>query len=1049
MRLLRQLARWGVSRNALATGIAGAPPTLLALALSNSSIPENSGAGTIVGTILNGQGGTFSLSVDGGGRFTIASGKIVATATATDYETATSHSITIVETLAGATGSPKSTVLTIAVANLNDTNPTAFTFTDVTGVSPSAAQTSNTITVAGLGASDSASAAVSGDASSQLQKNGGAWVSGPVTVVNGDTIAVRHTSSSTAGTVVNTTLTIGTTTDTFSSTTAGGTYLSGITYDTRFGSGTDANGYANLPLRAGASRYYVKNGGSDANAGTNPTLPLATIEAALAKVTQNNGDQVCVAQGSTWSTVFPSVTNKHGFSLLYPTVIQSYDPADPTNEAKMGRATGTTRPVWTGSMAGGFLFIGAATSPMQNFAMRGIDINPGNTAGQGFAINGSNGLSPHGLLFENNLFRYTYFALGGQAGKLACNDIVIRGNGFYGSWSTGTMCQGAYVSAVNNCCIEDNVFWHCGWKIGGSRDDAASAGGPTIYNHNLYFQDDAAGIIRRNLTIQGAATGLSTRGHVDLSGNVAINNPISIIGGLGTQYNSKQPYGVAVFMGFNGVIGSEDLSTAAPRGTAFHTGNGKSGSTIHHNLAVKARPSGTPVGAMFSAQANYPQPSYSNWHDNVGYQWSTSGNSYGFGSGSVDGNDYSSYAANNAVRNNNYWDDPAGGTNLNIASLTGIVTAYDANSLCTSFGFADAPTAFASWAANPDTRPAQAIRNRLFTGYGRPTAAPLETLLLAHDWFMVGTTAKCLVMGVQDGSTLSATGLPSCFTLDGPNRCLSYDGTGTPTTGTISITETPVGGSAKTSSISYQIVATTAAPVLSSPTAVSASTTSVTFGVTTDKGNGTLYYVVTTSPTQPNEYDFIVDGLAYTQGPPQLAANLRGSIAVSSAGAKTVTVTGLTTGTTYYCHWTHLDPLFQTSGMTSSAGVAPTASNVIDNGTESELSLNGDTYTSATHTVTAGSTNPATILGTWLGILNIGQVYNFSFTVNHSQGPDVRINDGNAKVWSYFDNQNPGNTIPLNTDVACSGSFTATGTAFKLQASGGTFVGQIKNITVS
>lgn len=197
------------------------PPTLQTLALSASSIPENSAAGTVVGSILNTTvGSALTLTNNAGNRFAISGGSIVAGATATDYEAAASHNITIQETLAGAGGSPKSTTLSIAVGNLNDTSPSAFSFTDVTNVPVSTLETSNSITIAGLGASDTASATVSGDASSQVQKNGGAWTAGPVSVVNGDTLAVRHTSSGGGGAVASTTLTVGTTADTFTSTTA-------------------------------------------------------------------------------------------------------------------------------------------------------------------------------------------------------------------------------------------------------------------------------------------------------------------------------------------------------------------------------------------------------------------------------------------------------------------------------------------------------------------------------------------------------------------------------------------------------------------------------------------------------------------------------------------------------------------------------------------------------------------------------------------------------------------------------------------------------------
>jgi hypothetical protein len=96
-------------------------PTLQVLNLSGGTITEGSAAGTVIGAILNTRvGSTLSLSADAGGRFALSGGNLVAGATATDYETATSHTVTVVETLAGAIGSPKSTVLTVNVTNVLD-----------------------------------------------------------------------------------------------------------------------------------------------------------------------------------------------------------------------------------------------------------------------------------------------------------------------------------------------------------------------------------------------------------------------------------------------------------------------------------------------------------------------------------------------------------------------------------------------------------------------------------------------------------------------------------------------------------------------------------------------------------------------------------------------------------------------------------------------------------------------------------------------------------------------------------------------------------------
>jgi hypothetical protein len=97
-----------------------------------------------------------------------------------------------------------------------DETPDNFSFTDVTAVTPSTQQTSNTITVAGLGAAVSVAVSITGGTYS---KNGAAYTSDPGTAENGDTFAVRHTSSGSYSTAVNTELTIGGVADTFTSTT--------------------------------------------------------------------------------------------------------------------------------------------------------------------------------------------------------------------------------------------------------------------------------------------------------------------------------------------------------------------------------------------------------------------------------------------------------------------------------------------------------------------------------------------------------------------------------------------------------------------------------------------------------------------------------------------------------------------------------------------------------------------------------------------------------------------------------------------------------------
>jgi len=96
-----------------------------------------------------------------------------------------------------------------------DITPDPFTFADQVNVALNALITSNTITVSGI--SGAAPLAITGGA---YEMNGnGIWATASGTVVNGNTVRVRQTSSPSYGTRTDTTLTIGGASDTFSVTT--------------------------------------------------------------------------------------------------------------------------------------------------------------------------------------------------------------------------------------------------------------------------------------------------------------------------------------------------------------------------------------------------------------------------------------------------------------------------------------------------------------------------------------------------------------------------------------------------------------------------------------------------------------------------------------------------------------------------------------------------------------------------------------------------------------------------------------------------------------
>lgn len=170
------------SANTTITGINAAA----AVSVTGGLVSINGGAFVSSGTIANGQ--TIAARVTASNSF--------------------STPVTATVTIGGV--SANFTATTIAA----DTTPDSFSFSPITEAELSSQQTSNTITIAGL--NTAAPVSITGGAYS---KNGGIYGQQPGSVVNGDTLSVRHTSSALNSTQITTTLTVGTFSANFISTT--------------------------------------------------------------------------------------------------------------------------------------------------------------------------------------------------------------------------------------------------------------------------------------------------------------------------------------------------------------------------------------------------------------------------------------------------------------------------------------------------------------------------------------------------------------------------------------------------------------------------------------------------------------------------------------------------------------------------------------------------------------------------------------------------------------------------------------------------------------
>lgn len=154
-------------------------------------------------------GGTAIRSYTGGSIGTVTNGQSLTVALTSSGAASTTTSAKLTA------GGKAATFSVTTAAQATDTTPDAFAFTDVSSAALSTVTESNTITVAGINAA--APISVTGG---EYAKNGGAWTTASGTVVLGDTLKVRATSSGSASTTVNVVLTIGGVSDTFSVTTA-------------------------------------------------------------------------------------------------------------------------------------------------------------------------------------------------------------------------------------------------------------------------------------------------------------------------------------------------------------------------------------------------------------------------------------------------------------------------------------------------------------------------------------------------------------------------------------------------------------------------------------------------------------------------------------------------------------------------------------------------------------------------------------------------------------------------------------------------------------
>ena len=167
--------------------------------------------------------------------------------------------------------------------------------------------------------------------------------------------------------------------------------------------------------------------------------------------------------------------------------------------------------------------------------------------------------------------------------------------------------------------------------------------------------------------------------------------------------------------------------------------------------------------------------------------------------------------------------------------------------------------------------------------------------------------------------------------------------------------------------------ADTTAPTLTSASVTAVGTTTSTGNVTTNEANGTLYSIVSTSATAPSATQ-IQAGQNHTGA----AAVWSGNQAVSSTGAKTFNITGLTASTAYYAHFQHKDAANNNSTVVTSAQFTTGSADTTVPTLTGSITISSKTTTSYTATWPSGSDNVAVTgyeyrlnAGSWVSVGNV------------------------------------------------------------------------------
>lgn len=244
--------------------------------------------------------------------------------------------------------------------------------------------------------------------------------------------------------------------------------------------------------------YCSSSSGSDANSGLAENLPKQTLSAAVALMRNGFPDHLYLKRGDTWID--------ESFGLMDGT-----DGGRSSTEPWVFTAYGTgARPRLRHATAKIFQSINEGVSKIAIIGIAFDAANRSTTLGNSSDPRGvhltTTGANPYGnyVLVEDCLFD----GLSTNVSINGYNYVTFRRNISLNAHNYADAAQGLFCDRIDGFIVEENVFDHNGWRVGGE-SAAANDAGRTIFSHNCYLTQDIKGLtFERNVSSRGSSMGL-------------------------------------------------------------------------------------------------------------------------------------------------------------------------------------------------------------------------------------------------------------------------------------------------------------------------------------------------------------------------------------------------------------------------------------------------------------------------------------------------------------------------------------------------------------